>query len=155
MIWPEFIVPLPEVSSAVQITLPDASAVSAPPLPSPEQLKLASRMPPVNVDVAVEVLRRDPPVIVSPAEADREVAPIPPENVELAVDVLRIEPVLIVSPPVEESPTAEIPPENVELAEEVLRIDPPVIVNPLAETNPPPLTESPEAVNVEVAADVL
>ena len=65
---------------------------------------MARRMPPENVEVAVEVLSSEPPVIVSPSEAERLVAPIPPENVEVAVDVFNMEPAVTVSPPEDASP---------------------------------------------------
>lgn len=51
-------------SSAEQITFPEESVVSAPPFPSPEQLicEIVSppeliRIPPANVDVAVDVAK--------------------------------------------------------------------------------------------------
>ena len=61
-------------------------------------LTLVPEIPPENVEVAVEVLRMEPPVIVSPREAEREVAPIPPEKVEVAVPVFSIEPPVRVRP---------------------------------------------------------
>ena len=72
--------------------LPLASVVNVPPLlyPAEVQLKLASLMPPENVEVAVEVLRMEPPVIVSPEAEERPPVvetEIPPENVEVAVEV--------------------------------------------------------------------
>ena len=86
-------------------------------------LTLVPEIPPENVEVAVEVLRMEPPVIVSPREAEREVAPIPPENVEVAVDVFNIEPPVIVNPKLEANPPpATVNPEfvNVEVAADVL-----------------------------------
>ena len=43
----------------------------------------------------------------------------------------------------------------VEVPDTVLRIDPPLMVSPCEDASPPPATERPELVNVEVAALVL
>ena len=53
----------------------------------------------------------------------------------------------IVNPPV----VIRNPPVKVELALDVFKIEPPVMVSPAVDSNPPPATEIPELVNVEVA----
>ena len=49
------------------------------------------RVTPVRVDVAPEVTKRLPPVMVTPAVDARPAVWIPPVNVEVAADVLRKE----------------------------------------------------------------
>src|SRR3990167_6900760 len=71
--------------------LPEESVVRTPPAPCDAQLKLASLMPPEKVEVAVDVLRSEPPVIVRPLEEASPPVEIPPMNVEVAVEVALIE----------------------------------------------------------------
>ena len=81
--------------------------------------------PLLHVDVAPDVLRIDPLVMVMPLEEARPAAETPPENVEVPADVTltvpdeSMPPPVIVMPLLEESPFVEMPPVNVEVALEV------------------------------------
>jgi hypothetical protein len=92
-----------------------------------------------------------------PAEAPRLettilVPEMPPLKVLVAVAVERIDPPVSVKPFAPPRLVARMPPENVLVAVLVFRIEPPVMVSPLADTRPPPFTERPLPVQVEVAA---
>jgi hypothetical protein len=78
--------------------------------------------PPSKVEVAVEVLRKDPPVRVMPAEDERPPVEMPPVNDDVADDpATEMMPEIVAFPVmpmplVERSPAEENPPRKVEVA---------------------------------------
>ena len=101
--------------------------------------------PPEKVEVAADVLRRVPPVIVMPVDEVRLVRDRPPDIVLVAVEVILSVPLETMFPPVTERPfdddrpAVAIPPANVEVPVCVISrrpddlIDPPEIVRPREE----------------------
>ena len=101
-------------------------------------------MPPEKVEVADDVFKIEPPVMVRPCEREAEVPARPPEKVDVAVLVFKREPAVIVRPADEESPAVAIPPEKVDVPVESEMMVP-VAVKPatfkLPENRPSPWTE--------------
>ena len=146
----------------------------------PEAERDVAPIPPENVEVAVDVLRIEPPETKSPALDESPAVDIPPLNVEVAEPVLSIllesfkletlspnkvevalfvwsiAPPEIVRPAEAERDVAEIPPDNVEVAEPVNRKTPLLAKSPLVIVIPEEEV-SPEEVKpkrVEVAPPV-
>jgi len=95
-------------------------------LPFTARHPAARLIPPLKVEVAEEVLKSEPPVMVKPFDEERPADAMPPVKVEEADEVLRIVPAVIVRPLVVRSPDAVIPPCAV-----VVAVDEPKETSPL------------------------